>query len=69
MKNTITLALVKRRVKAIDLITFDNEAAHSDEDELHQDVLQAIADGAAHPADLAQAALETQKLDFQRWYA
>jgi hypothetical protein len=69
VENTITPASVKARVKAIDRIKADDEAAHSDEDILHQDVLQAIADGAAHPADLARAALETKKLDFQRWCA
>ena len=60
---------VRNRVRHIDNIRHDDEAAHIKEDDLHQDVLQAIADGAADPAALAREALKTKDLDFARWCA
>lgn len=47
----------------------DPESAHSHEDSLHQDVLQAIADGCPEPERLARAALRTLKMKFPRWCA
>lgn len=48
----------------------DAEKAHSLEDDLHQDVLRAIAAGdAANPAALAKLALTTKFIPFKRWYA
>ena len=48
----------------------DHERAHELEDDLHQAVLQAIADGTAKdPENMAKAALESLNLDFERWYA
>ena len=60
---------VRNRVRHIDNIRSDDEAAHAEEDTLHQDVLQAIADGAANPAALAEEALKTKNIDFARWCA
>ena len=47
----------------------DNEEAHCREDGLWVDVLTAIAAGAPDAAELAKAALETDALTFERWYA
>jgi hypothetical protein len=47
----------------------DDETCHADEDELHRDVLKAIADGAPDPAGLAREAIRTDELTFARWYA
>lgn len=60
---------IRDRIAAINNIRHDDEAAHGEEDDLHQDVLQAIADGAADPDALAREALRTKDLDFARWYA
>jgi hypothetical protein len=61
---------VKRRVEKIRNSKGDDELAHSLEDELHADVLRAIAASTAHPADLcAKAALETLDIPFARWCA
>lgn len=49
---------------------WDDRAAHSHEDGLHQAVLRAIADGTAEdPQTMAAAALRTADIDFARWYA
>ena len=66
---TMTPQDIRNRTAAINNIRHDDEAAHIKEDDLHQDVLQAIADGAADPAALAREALKTKDLDFARWYA
>lgn len=47
----------------------DDEVAHSDEDELHRDVLGVIAGGALGGAELAREALKTRDLTFARWCA
>jgi hypothetical protein len=47
----------------------DSEVAHGLENALRLEVLRAIADGAENPAALAREALETQHLNFERWYA
>lgn len=47
----------------------DPETAHSAEDDLHQGVLAAIANGAENPATLAKAALATKDIEFPRWCA
>lgn len=59
----------RNRVRHIDNIRRDDEAAHAEEDTLHQDALQAIADGAPNPAALATEALKTKNIDFARWCA
>lgn len=46
------------------------ESFHRMEDQLHQDVLRAIADGTAEdPCELARLALSTLDVDMERWYA
>lgn len=60
---------VRNRVRHIDNIRSDDEAAHAEEDTLHEDVLQAIADRADNPAALAEEALKTKNIDFARWCA
>ncbi len=48
----------------------DAEAAHSEEDFLYEDVLRAIATGTCiDPQACAALALESGKIDFNRWYA
>lgn len=67
----MTLDDVRRRVAALERWHDDDEAAHNDEDNLHQgDVLAAIAAGTcADPAACAAEALRTLKIDFARWCA
>lgn len=48
----------------------DDEKAHAKEDALHQDVLQAIAEDNIEldsKSELAEAALLTLKIPFERW--
>ena len=47
----------------------DHEDLHALEDQLHGDVIRAIADGAEDAAALAREALKTTELKFSRWYA
>jgi hypothetical protein len=65
----ITPAMVRLRVKDIRRYSGDDGVAHSMEDGLREDVLQAIADGAENSRELAIAALETSQIDFARWCA
>lgn len=60
---------VRNRVRHIDNIRRDDEAAHGEEDSLHKDVLEHIAQGAPRAAELAQEALKTKNIDFARWCA
>lgn len=48
---------------------YDDESAHSSEDQFYADVLSAIAAGSRHAKTLATIALETKTLEFARWYA
>ena len=66
----MTIEEVKQRVAAIAAEADDDEQAHSMEDELHQDVLRAIADKKCkNPSACAAEALKTQDIDFARWCA
>ena len=65
----LTVDDVRRRVEEIRAIAGDDEAAHSDEDSLHELVLRAIADGAPNAAELAAEALKTGEIKFARWCA
>jgi leucyl aminopeptidase (aminopeptidase T) len=47
----------------------DSEGAHCDEDALREEVLQAIAEGAANARELARLALTTNQIEFSHWYA
>ncbi len=66
----MTVDEVKKRVAYIEACKRDNEAAHSAEDEIHQDVLRAIAEGrCADPAACAAEALKSLDISFARWCA
>lgn len=65
----MTVEDIQERVAAIAAERHDDEAAHGDEDQLHQDVLAAIANGAENAPELAKAALETVTISFARWCA
>ena len=65
----MTVPEIKRWIEEIVARAGDDEAQHSREDTLHQKVLQAIANGASEPRLLAQAALKTRKIIFERWCA
>lgn len=61
---------VRSRVKDIEKLVGDPEAAHAAEDGLYVDVLRAIASGACtNPEMCAWQALRTQDLIGTRWYA
>lgn len=63
---------VRARVEEIRAEAADDESAHSDEDNLYIDVLEAIAstsDEHDPPHVLARAALETRGIEFARWCA
>ncbi len=47
----------------------DDERAHSLEDALHRDVLEAVANGHPDSMALAELALSTLPMDFARWCA
>lgn len=64
-----TVEKVQARVAAIAAMAGDDEAAHSEEDELHQAVLSAIANGADNAPALAYEALKTGEIVFARWRA
>lgn len=63
---TITDKLEEIREASV-LRTYDE--AHRLEKDLWRDVLQAIADGAENPADLAREALKSREIVFTRWYS
>ncbi len=58
---------VRRRVAALTAAHGDDEAAHSEEDKLHQDVLRHYAE--QENGELAREALKTLDLNFERWCA
>jgi hypothetical protein len=66
---TLTAEDIARRLAEIHAVRDDDEDAHGRTDDLHRDVLAAIAMGAPDPALLAAAALRTETLDFARWSA
>lgn len=60
------------RIKQMGDIYGDNdpEGAHREEDNLHRDVLQYLAEVApAELGELARISLTTLEFDFPRWYA
>lgn len=65
----LTVEYVNKAVEYIEEIKGDDEVAHSMEDALRAEVLQAIADGHEDHQDLATAALKTENIDFYRWCA
>lgn len=60
---------VRQRVEDIRAMTGDPEAAHSTEDELLVEVLEAIAAGTENAPELASEALTVCAVSFPRWYA
>lgn len=69
MNKLLTVEDVKTRVEGIRDMSGDPEQSHSAEDSLYRDVLLAISLGmsARRAAELADAALESRKIDFPRW--
>lgn len=65
----MTVEELRKRVEYLIENCGDDEGAHSNEDELRADVLQAIADGHPDAQELARLALRTSEADFSRWYA
>ena len=67
----MTIEEIKRRVAEIKEVgDADFEASHGNEDSLHEDVLQAIADGDFGEASKwATEALKTLDIDFNRYCA
>ncbi len=67
----LTKEIVIKRVERIrELSLYDDEGAHSREDDLHQEVLAAIRDGECDdPAACAGEALKTLAIEFHRWCA
>jgi hypothetical protein len=57
---------VRARVAEIASTADDYEAAHSGEDRLYRDVLEAISAGAPNAAELASEALKSRELRFPR---
>jgi hypothetical protein len=61
---------IDERLMRIAAIASDHARAHEAEDELHEDVLLAIAEGRCEdPAACAAAALKSLDLEFCRWYS
>ena len=60
----------QKRIDQLREIAGDDEAAHSEEDDLRRDVLRAIADGECDdPAAAARLVLTTSEIRFARWCA
>ncbi len=62
----LTTKEVRDKVWDIGQKAGDFEAAHSDEDDLYEEVLKAIVAGHDDPVELAKAALLTKKINFAR---
>jgi hypothetical protein len=61
---------IRERVARIEGMKGDDEAAHTEEDDLWSDVLTAIASGACHsPGACAAEAIKTKAIRFSRWCA
>lgn len=70
-KTELTLAVVIDRVKKIEQMAGDPEAAHCEEDSLYMDVLSHIAKNATDNDIrwMAANALEASEIKFPRWCA
>lgn len=60
---------VAERLDEIRRYAYDDEKAHSLEDDLRSDVLRAVADGHPDSAALAKLALTSALIPFKRWCA
>ena len=68
--DVLTAAQVDEWVNTVLTVKGDNEVAHGREDEILVAVLRAIADGRVEDAaEVASAALTTQEIEYDRWYA
>ncbi|MDB5452405.1 MAG: hypothetical protein JWO33_983 [Caulobacteraceae bacterium] len=68
----MTVDDIRSRVVVVRVWAIDHEElekAHKEEAKIWEDVLQAIADGAGQPAELAKAALETRYVKYPRGFA
>jgi hypothetical protein len=65
--NDIRARVVVVRAWAIDHEEYEN--AHKAEDQLWEDVLRLIADGAENAADLARAALDSRRVSYPRGFS
>jgi hypothetical protein len=65
----MTVEDVKIQVNLIKEKAYDNEKAHVIQDSLWLDVLTDIANGNPDARNLAKAAIKTDQIKFERWYA
>ncbi len=66
----MTIEEVQDELEHIRAIRGDDEAAHSSEDDLHQEVLQYVAETAPEPwRSVAAEALKSGDIKFERWCA
>jgi hypothetical protein len=67
----MTIEEIKKRIAGISKCQGDSEVAHGMEDDLHRDVLFAIATNTIEgdASECARLALTTQKISFSRWCA
>ena len=65
----MTIEEVRQAVIEIEAYGGDSERAHSAEDDLHQRVLRAVANGDSNSQELAVEALKTLDLQSERWCA
>lgn len=65
----MTLEDITKLLNRIEKCKRDDEAAHSLQDQLFEDVLEAISLGADNPSMLAKEALKVLNIDFERWCA
>ena len=63
----MTLIQAQERLARIAASAYDDEIAHSLEDNFHQDVLKEVASNNPQSSELAKIALLTLDLDFRRW--
>lgn len=61
---------LRERINKIQENSYDDEVAHSLEDDLYRDFIESLAAGTiTSPATMAKMLLETKKMDFARWCA
>ncbi len=64
----MTVEDVRKRLIEIDASRADDQQAHCSEDALWAEVLEAIATGAGNAKELAQEALKSRDIEFERWH-
>lgn len=65
----MTLEELQKKIDEIKQIRDDDEVAHSREDRLRHDVLEAVAEGSPIAKELAELVLTTTGIHFSRWCA